>query len=122
MVVNKISLSNYANTRSNLKPAPALNFCSESASEKPEKKRSLTAKKWGVALAGPFSGNLVNGKPGRAFAYLGIFTGLATVGSTVYLLKSSVGKAIGGLAALAFIATYIYGIVDVVKHVKPDKE
>lgn len=122
MVVNKISLGNYANTRSNLKPAQSVNFCSESESKKPEKKRSLKAKKWGVALVGPFHGNLINGNARKAFAYLGVTTGMSIIGVLGLVGKKPISKIIGVIGILATIVTSIVGRVNAVRNVKPDKE
>ena len=81
-------------------------------------KRSLTAKKWGAGLAGPFAGNLVNGRTGKAFAYLGITSALGAIAG----ITAEASRPISVISALALLTTYIVGVVGVVKNVKPDQE
>lgn len=117
MVVSAINPINQINSQQyqlceNTKHATA--FKSE------EKERSLTAKKWGVGLAAFAQtglGQLINGNVSKAFGLFGLSLANIIIGGLI-ATKARNFLVVTGIAGLAI---KIYGIVDAVKHVKPDQ-
>ena len=96
-----------------------------STKPKETKKRSLTAKKRGVGLVGPFYGNLINGNPGKAFGYLGAINGAIALSGIIVFIGCGKNVTLNILAGVAFLGALginIGGRIDAVKHVKPDQE
>lgn len=119
MNINKIG----ASVQPNLKAFQPVSFSAQEKTEDiPEqiegKKRSLTAKKWGVGIASfalPGVGQIVNSEVGKGLAML---IPAVILGGITKVSKG--GTQI--ISALATIGLAVYSIIDAVKNVKPDKE
>ena len=86
-----------------------------------KKKRSLSAKKWGVGIASfvvSGAGQWINGDVSKGFAFFGANIGLGSLA----LLLANKAKGLSTAVLIAGAGINIFGIVDAVKNVKPDQE